>query len=93
MESLLPTVAAGVALGLLVPGTLPGQVPHDDLEKIRQAAPADAPAVPKKARKLLVFSRAEARRAEARARCPCHPIVLPDLFVKTHQGPLFEGRG
>ena len=32
-------------------------IPQEDLEKIRKAAPAEAPAAPKKARKLLVFSR------------------------------------
>jgi len=32
-------------------------IPREDLEKIRTAAPAEAPAAPKKPRKLLVFSR------------------------------------
>ena len=32
-------------------------IPQEDLEKIRKAAPAEAPAAPKKSRKLLVFSR------------------------------------
>lgn len=32
-------------------------VPQEDLEKIQKAAPAEAPATPKKPRKLLVFSR------------------------------------
>ena len=59
MRPLLPAAAVGLAIGLLLPAALPGQVPRDDLEKIRLAAPADAPAVPKKARRLLVFSRAD----------------------------------
>ena len=32
-------------------------IPQEDLEKIRKAAPAEAPATPKQSRKLLVFSR------------------------------------
>ena len=32
-------------------------IPREDLEKIRKAAPAEAPATPKQSRKLLVFSR------------------------------------
>jgi len=32
-------------------------IPREDLEKIRKAAPAEAPATPKKPHKLLVFSR------------------------------------
>jgi len=32
-------------------------IPQEDLEKIRKAAPAEAPATPKQPRKLLVFSR------------------------------------
>jgi len=32
-------------------------IPQEDLEKIRKAAPAEAPATPKQSRRLLVFSR------------------------------------
>ena len=32
-------------------------IPQEDMEKIQKAAPAEAPATPKKPRKLLVFSR------------------------------------
>ena len=43
--------AAGIAFS--------ADIPAQDLDKIRQAAPHDAPATPKKPRKLLVFSKAD----------------------------------
>ena len=53
--TLLPLLLlAGFARAGDRPGTT---VPQEDLEKIRKAAPAEAPATPKQPRKLLVFSR------------------------------------
>lgn len=62
-KTAMPHLHAILLLMLLVtgsPGTVfSADVPAEDLAKIRAASPHDAPAKPKKARKLLVFSKAD----------------------------------
>jgi len=52
-------VPALYALAVLAAGPVCAGVPTEDLDKIRAAAPSDAPARPKKRRKVLVFSKAD----------------------------------
>jgi type 1 glutamine amidotransferase len=59
MRPFLTALAVFLAVNTLPPASVSGEVPKEDLEKIRLAAPFDAPAPPAKPRKLLVFSRAD----------------------------------
>jgi len=59
MRHLLVAATVCSALAILPRGGVAAEVPREDLERIRLAAPGDAPAVPAKPRKLLVFSRAD----------------------------------
>lgn len=55
--SYIRTAASGFfALALLGVSSVRAEVPPEDLEKIRTAAPPEAPSKPKKPRKVLVFS-------------------------------------
>ncbi len=59
MRPFLVAAMACSALAILPREVVAAEVPREDLERIRLAAPGEAPAVPLKPRKLLVFSRAE----------------------------------
>jgi uncharacterized protein len=48
---------ATIILILLAPSLMQAQVPSEDLDRIRLAAPDEAPAKPGKTRKVLIFSR------------------------------------
>ena len=65
MHPIVTFVLAALAPeGLAVTPSNPA-VPQEDLRRIRAAAPAEAPAKPKKPRKLLVYSRATHYRHES----------------------------
>ena len=65
MNRLRLFTAGCLALPVFVVSSVWAEIPSEDLEKIRTAAPFDAPARPKKPRKVLVFSLADGYRHQS----------------------------
>ncbi|MFH1923505.1 MAG: ThuA domain-containing protein [Planctomycetota bacterium] len=65
MNQLRAVVGGFLALAILAVSSGRAEIPPEDLARIRAAAPFDAPAKPKKPRKLLVFSLASEYRHQS----------------------------
>jgi len=65
MNHLRASIHGFCAMTIAVVSPVQAEIPPEDLQKIRAAAPFDAPAKPKKPRKLLVFSLANDYRHQS----------------------------
>jgi len=65
MNALRAGISGFCVMALLAMSPVRAEIPPEDLQKIRTAAPFDAPAKPKKPRKLLVFSLANEYRHQS----------------------------